>query len=203
MSWFASHEQAPLQDPPTEPRAIRSHAAPAEGPAEAHQCAIRRRISGAHAARQAAADTLGRGPLRTARSTWPSGRGAGAPRGPRGRAAPARGADAAAGLSRSTARAASRAGGAWPCSCAARIRRQPQQALQHAGPTPTQTRGARKGAARSAPRRWPARARLELQQEAGGCALAAVPRRMSRRRPRELRVWRPLDLREEESGGSG
>jgi hypothetical protein len=66
MSWFASHEQAPLQDPPTEPRAIRSHAASAEGPAEAHQRAIRRRISGAHAACQAAAGTLGRGPLRTA-----------------------------------------------------------------------------------------------------------------------------------------
>ena len=62
VSWFASHEQAPLQDPPTEPRAIRSHAAPAEGPAEAHQ----RAISGAHAAHQAAAGALGRGPLRTA-----------------------------------------------------------------------------------------------------------------------------------------
>ena len=86
---------------------------------------------------------------------------------------------------------------------ASRIRRQPQQALLHAGPTPTQTRGACKEATCSAPRRWLARARLELQQEAGGCALAAVPRRMSRRRPRELRVWRPLDLREEESGGSG
>ena len=40
MSWFASHEQAPLQDPPAEPRTIRSHAAPAEGPTEAHQHAI-------------------------------------------------------------------------------------------------------------------------------------------------------------------
>ena len=56
------HEQAPLQEPPTEPRAIRSHAAPAEGPAEAHQ----RAISGAHAAHQAAVGALGRGPLRTA-----------------------------------------------------------------------------------------------------------------------------------------
>jgi len=55
MSWFASHEQAPLQDPPTEPRAIRSHAAPAEGPAEAHQ----HDITGVHAARQAAAGALG------------------------------------------------------------------------------------------------------------------------------------------------
>ena len=37
MSWFADHEQAPQQDPPTEPRATRSHAAPAGGPAVAHQ----------------------------------------------------------------------------------------------------------------------------------------------------------------------
>ena len=35
MSWFA--EQAPPKDPPTEPRATQSHAAPAGGPSVAHQ----------------------------------------------------------------------------------------------------------------------------------------------------------------------
>ena len=35
MSWFA--EQAPPKDPPTEPRATQSHAAPVGGPSVAHQ----------------------------------------------------------------------------------------------------------------------------------------------------------------------